>query len=222
MAGAYAQALARKLAFDPVLAARARDEVDDHLRAAFAARAAAPAIEAFGEVDTLAAQFAAVWLDAQAKRARAIVAIAVAGAFAAMQLRLASYAAMHWSAGPALRSLTAAVAPLDALAFRCALIVAAIVWVLASRPAFRARADRMLIVAMVAAAALALSVAGDIVLTLARLHDTRPSLAFLVPSVTVAAEITGTLALTGYILRAARRAAGARACLRSQRAATGR
>lgn len=91
----YVAALRRELDFDPALAHRLADEVEDHLRDAAEADPAWPspdaerrAVARFGLGREIAAQFAVDAVDRQARRTWVTLAVAAAVTFVAMRLRV--------------------------------------------------------------------------------------------------------------------------------------
>ena len=95
----YLDRLSRELDFDRALSCRVRQEVEDHLWEAVAARSTGDAVAAeqraiasFGDARAIAAQFALVSLARQSRRAAAAAVLVIAAVFVAMKVRVA------WSA----------------------------------------------------------------------------------------------------------------------------
>jgi len=213
----YAERLARALAFDPALAHRVRQEVEDHLRERAANDPVADRVEAerravasFGDPRAIAAQFAAGSLARQARRAGFAAILVIGAAFIAMKARLTWYGLMELPAAGGFEALAGIVLSIDRLAFWLALVAGIAAWIyISSRrlPAsvngeYRSQLRRFFLMASAAAGALALSIAGDAVLTSLRLYASGWSTAFLVPLLTVAIEV----ACAGAMLSSLRRA----------------
>jgi hypothetical protein len=124
----YVGALKRDLAFDPALAQRMADEVEAHLWDAAEADSAWPsseaeqrAVERFGLVREIAAQFASDAVDRRAKRTWIAMLATVAVTFIAMRLR------GMWL-GDAGDSLSMLAPLIDRYAFIAAMAVGAVGW----------------------------------------------------------------------------------------------
>lgn len=88
----YVQTLRRELAFDPVLAARAAEEIEDHLREAALEHgrdeaAQRRALARLGDPSVMAADFAQAWLPQRLKLTWRAIALAAVAIFVAMRLR---------------------------------------------------------------------------------------------------------------------------------------
>ena len=202
---AYAELLERKLVFSPTLARRVRQEVEDHLWEAVAAGpagkgcdAAQRAIADFGDPHVIATQFATAWLVNQTRKVGATVILVIACVFAAMKGRVAWYAATQWELSDDVRAVGKLVGAIDAYAFLLSVIVGVAGWAyLVSRrgpPAALYAAHcrhlrRVLYLSIVSAAALAVSVISDGVLTALRLLGRESSAEFLVPISSMAIEL---------------------------------
>lgn len=220
----YADALAGKLAFDRRLARRVRQEVEDHLRDAVAAdpghdpaKAERRAIAAFGDPQAIAAQLAAGALAQQARSAAAAIILAIGGIFIAMKARLGWYVLTQWAVSDEARALSEMVGMLDRFAFWLAVALGAAGWayiVARATPArfhaaCRNQSRRIFRLCAAATAVLVAAVVADGVLTALRLGDTAVSAAFLIPVLSMAAEIAGAGLLVGRLLGMTRRMASA-------------
>jgi hypothetical protein len=135
---AYVDQVAEALAFDRALARRVRREIADHLNeaaAAFPSRgedAERLVLADFGDPGRIAAEFAAVSVAKQTKRAAAVVIVALGAAFAAMQARLAWYAFTQWTPPADTAGIGAIVGIVDRYAFWAALFIGIGGWLYAS------------------------------------------------------------------------------------------
>jgi len=224
----YADALAEKLAFDRRLARRVRQEVEDHLRDAVAAdpagdtpQAAQRAIAAFGDPQDVARQFAADALAHQSRGAAAAVILVIGGIFVAMKARLGWYALTHWTVSDETRALSGVVGMLDRYAFWLALVLGTAGWVYIIACATPARfhagcrreSSRIFRLCAAATAMLVAAVVADGVLTALRLGDTAVSASFLIPLLSMTAEIAGAGVVLCRLLGMTRRMAAAAALL---------
>jgi len=218
----YLERLERELCFDRSLSRGVRQEVEDHLWEAVAAdpagntpQAQRRAIESFGDARAIAAQFAMVSLARQSRRAGVAVVLIVAGVFIAMKARLAWYAAAQWALGSDVRAVGGLVSQVDRYAFWLAIMVGLGGWLyIRSRqipavfdPAYHSELRRFSLLCTATAAALAVSVVSDGVLTALLLHGIELSAAFVVPIVSMAIEIGCVGILVVQIHRVTRRAA---------------
>ncbi|HKW55607.1 MAG TPA: permease prefix domain 1-containing protein, partial [Stellaceae bacterium] len=200
----YAEALAGKLAFDRRLARRVRQEVEDHLHDAVAADPAGDpaeaerrAIAAFGDPQAIAAQFGAGALVRQARSAGTTIILVLGGVFIAMKARLAWYVLTQWAVSEETRALSDLVGMLDRYAFWLAVALGAAGWAyIVSRgtparfhAACRTQSRRIFRLCAAATSVLVAAVIADGVLTALRLGDTAVSAAFLIPVLSMAAEI---------------------------------
>ena len=142
----FGAAVASELSFEPALARRLRAEIEDHLQEAAEARAMfgsqdpeREAIRAFGDPREIASQFLAASLLSFARRATAVVAFAVMGAYGAMEARAAWYRWVNWPVGERLRAANDIAHPIDRFAFMlaCALTLAAAAYAIARRAPVR-------------------------------------------------------------------------------------
>jgi hypothetical protein len=200
---AYVDQVAEALAFDRALARRVRREIADHLNeaaAAFPSRgedAERLVLADFGDPGRIAAEFAAVSVAKQTKRAAAVVIVALGAAFAAMQARLAWYAFTQWTPPADTAGIGAIVGIVDRYAFWAALFIGIGGWLYASwqpmRGGFDARyrttIGRSYAPCLAATAPLLLCVIADGILTGFRLYAAEPSAQFLPPAVAMAGEI---------------------------------
>jgi hypothetical protein len=191
----YADALAARLAFDPLLARRVRAEVEDHLHEAAAAEQdTRRAIERFGDARTVAARFAEVSLAARVRSVGWSVALVAGVLYLAMQARLGWYALTEWALCEQAAPLAQFVTTLDRTAFWVALSAGAAAWLGLGR--------RRLFFCAIAAVAFAASVSSDGVLTFLRLADWDFSSDFLVPLGSMALEtaLTAVLLVRIYVV----------------------
>jgi hypothetical protein len=218
----YLDRLARELDFDRALACRVREEVEDHLREAVASRSTGQAVEAeqraiasFGDARAIAAQFALVSLAKQSRRAAAAAVLVIAAIFVAMKARVAWYAVTQLVIRDEMRPVSRLVLQIDRYAFFCALLIGLGGWLYirsrriptAFHPAYRQQLHRFFVSCEATAAALALSVLSDAVLTALSLSGAGLSMAFLVPVLSMAIEVACIALLVFRIRDVARRAA---------------
>ena len=215
----YADRLARRLSFDLTLSNRVRAEVEDHLRQAVDELGGASldhqrqAIANFGDADELARQYAADCLLEQIQQAGLTMAIAVIGIFAAMEGRVAWYAFMQWETNPVLKLVSAVALPIDRYAFLLAIAfaLAGYGYLAARRTLAHLRADYrkqlgVLVLCSAATAALLVTIAIETALIGCRLATMRPSVAIIVPVLSMIAEIALVAAVTRRIAMAIRHA----------------
>jgi hypothetical protein len=200
----YLDRLSRELDFDRALSCRVRQEVEDHLWEAVAARSTGDAVEAerraiasFGDARAIAAQFALVSLARQSRRAAAAAVLIIVAVFVAMKARIAWYAVTPVAISDEMRAVRGLVLLIDRYAFFCALLVGLGGWLYirsrrtptAFHPAYRQQLRRFFLACEVTAAALALSVISDAVLTALSLSGVELSMAVLVPVSSMAIEV---------------------------------
>jgi len=218
----YLDRLSRELDFDRALSCRVRQEVEDHLREAVASRSTGHtvdeeqrAIASFGDARVIAAQFALVSLARQSRRAAAAAVLVIAAVFVAMKARIAWYAVTQLTISDEMRAVSGLVVLIDRYAFFCALLIGLGGWLYirsrriptAFHPAYRQQLRRFFVSCEATAAALALSVLSDAVLTALSLSGAELSLAFLVPVLSMAIEVACIALLVLRIRDVARRAA---------------
>jgi len=226
----YLDGLSRELDFDRSLARCVRQEVEDHLWEAVAADPAGNLLEAqrravanFGDARVIAAQFAVVSLARQSRRAGVAAVLVVAGIFIAMKARVAWYAATQWAISDDLRAVGGLVGMVDRYAFLLAAIVGLGGWLYirsreipaALHPAYRRQLHRFFVLCCTAAAALAVSVVSDAVLTALNLRGTELSAASVVPIFSMTIEIACVGMLVFHIYGIAQRAASAAALMKT-------
>ena len=224
----YAEALAGKLAFDRRLARRVRQEVEDHLRDVVAAdpagdttEAAQRAVAAFGDPQDVARQFAANALAHQSRGAAAAVILVIGGSLIAMKARLGWYALTQWAVSDETRALSDMVGMLDRYAFWLAVVLGAAGWayiIACATPArfhaaCRRQSRRIFRLCAAATAMLVAAVIADGVLTALRLDDAAVSASFLIPVLSMTAEIAGAGIVLCRLFGMTRRMASAAALL---------
>ena len=217
MIAEYVERLARALEFDPALSRRVRREVEDHLREAAAADpgpdAERRAVARFGDPRDLAARFAVVSAGKRSRRAGVAAVLVVAAAFAAMKARLAWYGLVDCPVPEGFEAIGRTVASIDRCAFWLAGLAAVAAWRYidgrrvpsAFTAEYRGQLRRFRILGFAAAAALAVSVASDALLTSLRFAGTGWSAAAWVPVLSVAVEIACAGVLVSHLRGAARR-----------------
>lgn len=226
----YLDGLSRELDFDRSLARCVRQEVEDHLWEAVAADPTGNLLEAqrravanFGDARVIAAQFAVVSLANQSRKAGVAAVLVVAGIFIAMKARVAWYAATQWAISDDLKAVGGLVGMIDRYAFLLAAIVGLGGWLYirsceipaALHPAYRRQLHRFFLLCSTAAAALAVSVVSDAVLTALKLRGTELSAASVVPIFSMAIEIACVGMLVSHIYGIAQRAASAAALMKT-------
>jgi hypothetical protein len=226
----YLDGLSRELDFDRSLARCVRQEVEDHLWEAVAADPTGNLLEAqrravanFGDARVIAAQFAVVSLANQSRKAGVAAVLVVASIFIAMKARVAWYAATQWAISDDLRAVGGLVGMIDRYAFLLAAIVGLGGWFYirsreipaALHPAYRRQLHRFFLLCSTAAAALAVSVVSDAVLTALKLRGTELSAASAVPIFSMTIEIACVGLLVFHIYGIAQRAASAAALMKT-------
>lgn len=227
---AFAERLGAQLSFDRSLAERVRTEVEDHLREVAAAEPSHDtseterlAIARFGKADEIAVAFAMTSLSKTASNVGLAAILIIAGVFAVMKVRLGWYAATQWSLSEQSRAFGRVVGSIDAFAFwlSAGLGVAAFVYIgsrhvpSAFHPVYRRQVRRFVLLCGAGAAALAVSVAGDGLLTALRLSGTAASARVLVPVISMVIEVACAGILVFHIRAVAWRAGCTAAMLKS-------
>jgi hypothetical protein len=193
----YLDALAHELRFDPALAHRVRQEVEDHLRQSAeersdcmpAAEAERRAIAGFGDPRAIARLYAPAALLTQSRRAGIVVLVALAGIYAMMKGRFAWYGFTQWQLSPDIAAAVAAGFSAVRWVFIIALALALVgtVYIGSRQPLreFHRACHRQLLccVALCASAAFVLLVAIglDGIMTGLRMAGREPSAIFVVP-----------------------------------------
>jgi hypothetical protein len=208
----YIDTLARELSFDRSLSRRVCEEVEDHLRqsaerhtARGPIEAERHAIELFGPAKAIAAQFVATSLLKRSRAVGPVVVLIVFGVFAAMEARLAWYAATGWTASKpsGFQDIGVITYSFDRYAFYLALIAGLCAWAYASRMPSGAldktRLQRSFMLSSAAVAALIGSVLADIVLTALRLSGVGWSISHLLPIASVGIEVALVVVLVARI-----------------------
>jgi hypothetical protein len=221
MIAAYLKQLADALAFDPPLAARVVAEARDHLADALAeediedrAEAERRTVARFGDPRELAAQFAAISLARRTRRVGIGIVLAIIAVMLMMKARVAWYAALQWTMAEEARATASLVLTINRYAFWSAVVIGigALVYVGRRKTPARLHADyrrhlrHAALLFAGAAAALGVSVTGDLILTALRV-GTDLSADSLIPIVTMSIELACIAAVTWMIANAARRTA---------------
>jgi hypothetical protein len=226
----YADALARRLSFDPGLASRVRNEVADHLwQTVDELGGSSPdnqrrAIASFGDSEDLARQYVADSLLARSQQAGVTIALAVVGIFLAMGGRVLWYSFTQWEATATLKRLSTIALPIDHCAFLIAIACAALGFgYLVTRrtpadfhSAYRRQLGLGLWLCIAATIALLTVIGVEAVLTFLRIADAPVSPAVAIPALTVIVEIAMVVAVIQRIATAIRYAAIARALAQQQ------
>lgn len=198
---AYAASIAERVDFNSSLSRRVRAEVEDHLRESMSAGAingfdnAQEAINRFGDAQTLAAEFATVWLGEQTRKLSAVAVLCVLALLVMMKARLAWYGVAQWTLADDLRTVGSAVGLVDVYAFWLAVGFVVAGWGLmfsrrvAVSCAAQCRRFRYVVyLTTMALLALTVSVTCDVVLTALRLVGRGLSGQALIPIASVAVE----------------------------------
>ena len=224
----YLAAVSRELDFDPALARRVRDEVEDHLWQAVDDRGGPSienqlrAINNFGEARELARGYVAASLLSRVRYVGAGVLITAATVYLAMKARGAWYVWMHWELGADLASVTAVALLIDRYATKLAIVAALIAFAyIATRrvPAhvdrsYRKQLMRGLVLCGASAGALSLCVATEVILTGVQLSARQWGVTATVPLLSLAVEIAAMIGFVSAIYISIRRGALAAALLR--------
>jgi uncharacterized membrane protein len=214
----YLDTLTRELSFDIALAHRVRQEVEDHLWEAAddsSPEAQQRVIRRFGEPREIAAQYVALSLWQQTRRAGTIVIVAVATVFLVMKGRGAWYNFVQWEPSAYLQGIKTAGFFVDYYGFKVALVAGIIGWAYISTRRvpirFHAVSRTQLIccvlLCMLAAGPLLSSVIADAVLSGLRLLEA-PSFGYaMVPLVSMTVQFMIIGVLITEIRRTMKRAA---------------
>ena len=229
----YLAELGRDLAFDPALSRRVRQEVEDHLREAAIAEPTESTIDAenraimrFGAPQKIADQYRAVSLHMRMKKTGVLVLCAILVAFGAMESRVVWYGLTRWDIGAHLKSVGETIVPIDRYAFLLAIIlgIAGSIYI-ASRPlpvAYGPASRSQILYAQFliagAAAATAVAVTCEAILTSWRLAEAHWTANSLLPMGSLIIEIGIVFAALVYIRNTVRRAS---AIMRHQSSASG-
>jgi hypothetical protein len=229
MIAGYLNAVSAALSFDSALARCVRDEVEDHLHEAMAADPAGDRIAAeqraianFGDPLSLAAQFAAISLTKQMRRAGFAVIMVIAGTLAAMKVRVAWYAAMQWSVSDEMRAISGLVLAIDRYAFWLSVFTAIAGWAYISSRAmpvvvharYRRQLRRAWLLCAAATVCLVVSVISDGVLTAIQLGGSDLCAGSLPPILSMLVEVAAIGVLAVEIARMAARAASTAALMK--------
>jgi hypothetical protein len=200
----YLDELTRELGFDRPLARRVRQEVEDHLCEAIAAKGdatletQAQAVIEFGAAREIARQYAALALMRQARRSGAIMIVAAGAVYIAMKGRIAWYGLMQWALSDGLQPVGKVVLAIDRAAYILAFLLGVVAWAYISsrRVAPRLAADcrtqlkRSLLLTTAAACPMIVSVIADATVTELRLLAERPPVAVvMIPLLSIAIEM---------------------------------
>ena len=215
----YLLELGRELAFDPALSRRVRQEVEDHLQEAATAEPAESTINAekraimqFGAPQKIAEQYRIVWLYRRMKRTGLFALCAILAAFGTMAGRVVWYGRTQWNVGPDLKSASTIIVPIDRCAFLTAIILGIVGSIIVSRPRLlsytsasqsQMRHGQQLIAA--AAAATAVAVICESILTSWRLAESHWTSNSLLPLSSLVFEIGIVVASSGYVRNTVRR-----------------
>jgi hypothetical protein len=224
----YLAAVSRELDFDPALARRVRDEVEDHLWQAVEDRGGPSienqlrAIENFGEARELARGYVAASLLSQVRYIGAGALITAASVSLAMKVRVAWYVWMHWELGADFASVTAVALLIDRYATKLAIAAALIACAYIATRRVPARIDRSyrkqlirsLVLCGASAGALSLCVATEVILTGVQLSARQWGVTATVPLLSLAVEIVAMIGFVSAIYISIRRGALAAALLR--------
>jgi hypothetical protein len=206
----YLDTLTRELSFDPPLAHRVRQEVEDHLCEAAAAtgdgsiEAQTRAIRNFGDARDIASQYAALSLLRQTRQNGAIVVVASGVLYLAMKGRIAWYGLMQWTLSDNLQGVGKIVLAIDRTAYVLAFLLGAAGWAYISRGRVSARFNahcrkrlrRGLLLAIAAACPMLVSVMADTVVTALRILEERPPVSVSsIALLSIAVEIVFALVL---------------------------
>jgi hypothetical protein len=219
MIAAYLRELAEALAFDPALASRVVTEAREHLSDAAAEdeiadrdEAERRAVARFGDPRELAAQFAAISLARQARRVGAVIVLAIVIVTAMMKARVAWYAFVAWTMPEDARAVAGIVLEVNRYAFWMAVLIGIGAFLhigLHSTPTrvharYRRQLRRAALLCSAAAAALAVSVTGDFILTALRV-GIEFSREAVVPIASLSIEIASIAVVIFMIATATRR-----------------
>jgi hypothetical protein len=200
----FLDALARDLGFDPSLAHRVRQEVEDHLWEATTANgdtsieAQARAVMNFGEARMIAGQYAALSLLRQARRSGAMIVLAAGALYVAMKGRVAWYGLMQWVLSDTLQPVGKVVLAIDRAAYILALLLGVVGWAYISSRRVSPRFDTAcrsqlrwsLGLATAAACPMVVSVIADAAVTALRLLEERPPISvFGIPLLSITIEV---------------------------------
>jgi hypothetical protein len=215
----YLDRLTRELSFDPPLASRVRQEVQDHLCEAAAAmgdssiEAQGRAIRDFGDARDIASQYAPLSLLRQARRSGAIIVVASGILYLAMKGRIAWYGLMQWPLSDYLQAVGKIVLAIDRSAYILAFLLGAVGWAYISTrrvsPRFdagcRAQLRLGLLLAIAATCAMLVSVIADTVVTALRIVEERPPVSVsLIPLLSIAVEVAFAVVLVAALGKALR------------------
>ena len=215
----YLDRLTRELSFDPPLAGRVRQEVQDHLCEAAAAmgdssiEAQGRAIRDFGDARDIASQYAPLSLLRQARRSGAIIIVASGALYLAMKGRIAWYGLMQWALSDNLQAVGKIVLAIDRSAYILAFLLGAVGWAYISTrrvsPRFdagcRAQLRLGLLLAIAATCAMLVSVIADTVVTALRIVEERPPVfVSLIPLLSIAVEVAFAAVLVTALGKALR------------------
>jgi len=229
----YADSLAGKLGFDPSLARRVRQEVEDHLWEAAAADPAGGPLEAqrraiarFGDPRLIADQLAAASLAERTRKIGVTVLLVLAGIFVAMKMRVAWYELTQWALCENALEFSETMGMIDRTAFLLAVAGGIAGWAYVARrpaaaslPSCQARIRRFLLLCSIAVGGLIAAVISDGVLTALRLSGWEWSAYFLIPLFTMAIEVACAALLVFHVREVARRMARAAQLLKGEAAA---
>jgi hypothetical protein len=218
----YLDTLQAALRFDRSLARRVRKEFEDHLREAVSAdpsedrgQAEQRAIANCGDPRVIATELAVISLARRTKRTAVVIVLVLVGVLLLMRGLIAWYAAIQWAISDDMQPLAAMIGIVTRYAFGTATLVGAAAWAYGSRHRlppdyaygkYSRHLHRFCMLSSIATAALAVCVLSGGALTTIRLASTTPSIAFLIPVLSIALELLGAGALVILIRTLARQA----------------
>jgi hypothetical protein len=213
----YLGTLERELNFDAQLSRRVRREVEDHLRQAAAAEPVGDeserqcrALGRFGMPKEIASQYVTVSLLRQSRATAALLVLVTAAIFAVMKGRGWWYEVSHWPLNDQLAATAGQGVAIARGVFLSTFAVGVIAWTYVYRfpdaapLAIYKRFKRGIMLAIVAAALLLCTLAGDVGLTTLRLIHSASLPVAVVPIAALAIELSGALMIVLQIRRARR------------------
>ena len=213
MISEYLDTLEAALRFDRSLALRVRQEFEDHLREAVAAdpsedrgQAEQRAIANCGDPRAIATELAVISLARRTKRLAVVIVFVLVGMLLLMRGLMAWYAAIQWVICDDMKPLAATIGIVIRYTFWTATFIGAAAWAYGSLhrlPSDYAYAqysrhlNRFRMLSSIATAVLLVCMLSGGALAMIRLTSTNPSIASLIPVLSVALELlaAGTLVI---------------------------